>query len=106
MKVRIKLDQGPPFQHREGKNRQLALGFGGLLVPAAVMAYALGFWRLASDMKVAGPFGLSGLFSHWQVWLALAALLHIVASILTRYGLGGELQWPRILSPRILSFRK
>src|SRR4051794_41844318 len=74
MLVRIRFGTGRPVQRGKGKNRRLALALGALLTPAAVMASVLGLWRLAADMKWTGEFGISsGLFSHWQGWLPLAA---------------------------------
>ena len=106
MKLRIRLGTGPPIQRKRGKNRQLASVGGALLIPAALMAYVLGFWRLASDIGMAGEFGIRGMFSHWQLWMALAVFLHLAASILNRYGRSGELQVPPVLLPRILPFRR
>jgi hypothetical protein len=103
MMVRIKLQQGPPIQRKVGKNRQVASAIGTLLIPAALMAYVLGIWRLASDLGMAGEFAISGLFSHWQVWIALAAAIHIAASSLNRYGNGGTLKGPRLLNFRKIS---
>jgi hypothetical protein len=95
--VRIKLSQGPPIQRKTGKNRQVASAIGTLLMPAVLMAYVFGIWRLASDLGMAGEFGISGIFSHWQVWIALAALMHIASASLNRYGRGGSLKGPRLL---------
>jgi len=100
MNVRIRLRIGRPVQRKHRKNRHVALAFGALLVPASLMAYVLGFWRLASDMGMTGEFTINGLFSHWQVWIALAALLHLGATVLSRYGRGAE-----VLLPRVLMFR-
>jgi hypothetical protein len=87
MLVRIRFGRGRQVQRSKGKNQKLALALSALLTPAAVMASALGVWRLASDMQWAGEFGISsGVFSHWQVWLAFAALLQFVAWALNRYG--------------------
>ena len=97
MMVRIKLRQGPPIQRKVGKNRQVASAIGTLLMPAVLMAYVLGIWRLASDLGMAGEFAISGIFSHWQVWIALAAALHIGSASLNRYGRGGTLKGPRLL---------
>lgn len=105
MILRVRLQQGRPIQRKHGKNRHVALAFGALLIPAALMAYVLGFWRLASDMGLAGAFGITGLFSHWQIWIALAALLHLSASMLNKYGRGGDLQMPRVLTFPIFSAR-
>ena len=97
MMVRIKLRHGPPIQRKVGKNRQVASAIGTLLMPAVLMAYVLGIWRLASDLGMAGEFTITGLFSHWQVWIAVAALLHIGSASLNRYGRGGTLKGPRLL---------
>jgi hypothetical protein len=87
MVVRIRFGRGRQVQRRKGKNRRLALALSALLTPAAVMASVLGLWRLAADMRWTGEFAIaSGLFSHWQVWLAFAAFLQYVAWALNRYG--------------------
>src|ERR1700722_573367 len=95
MMVRIKLQKGPPVQRKTGKNRRVASAIGTLLMPAVLMAYVLGLWRLASDMGMAGEFAISGIFSHWQVWIAVAALLHIGSASLNRYGRGGAVKGSR-----------
>jgi hypothetical protein len=61
------------------------------------MAYSLGFWRLASDMGLAGQFDITGAFSHWQLWIGLGVILHTGAIILNRHGRGGNLELPRVL---------
>lgn len=97
MIVRIQLGQGRAPRKTAGKNRHLALAIGALLVPAALMAYVLGFWRLASDIGMTREFALSGLFSHWQIWIFMAVALHIAATVLNRYGRGGEFHLPHAL---------
>src|SRR6266702_4153295 len=57
MLLRIRFGRGRQIQRRKGKNRRLALAFGALLTPAAVMASVLGLWRLAADYS---PTGRSG----------------------------------------------
>jgi len=101
MIARIRLKQGGPVRRTRGKNRHLALAFGALLIPASLMAYVLGFWRLASDMGLAGEFGITGLFSHWQIWIACGLLIHVMASALNRYGRGGDFEVSRLLSFRL-----
>jgi len=87
MVVRIRFGTGRKVQRSKGKNRRVALALSALLTPGAVMASALGLWRLAADMKWTAEFAISsGLFSHWQVWLTFAALLQYVAWALNRYG--------------------
>src|SRR5690242_18195252 len=54
-----------------------------LLTPAAVIALALGLWRLAADLDWTETFPISnGLFSHWLVWIAIAIGLSFGASSL------------------------
>jgi hypothetical protein len=70
------------------------------------MAYALGFWRLLADLGVAGQFAITGLFSHWQIWIVVGVLLSLAAVSFNRYGRGGELQVPRFLSLRTFLGRR
>jgi hypothetical protein len=99
MIVRVRFRSGPRIRRQGPKNRHVALAFAALLAPAVLMAYALGLWGLAADLRVASAFGIaSGLLSHWQVWLVLAAVLHAGAAILNRYGRRGEfLLWSILL---------
>src|SRR5437763_15171035 len=89
MVVRIRLRTG---RRRDGeargrqRSRHSALALASLMTPLALMAWALGFWRLAADMKWAGEFAISeGIFSHWQVWFALGVAVQFAAFLLTRY---------------------
>ena len=69
------------------KNRHVALAVVTLLTPAVLTAGALGAWKLAADLRMAGQFAITdGLFSHWQVWLAVAGTLQLAVIALTRYG--------------------
>jgi hypothetical protein len=87
MVVRIRLSPGPRVSQKPRKNQHVALAMASLLTPAAVMACVLAFWRLAADLNATGQFPIpSGLFSHWQVWLTLAASLQFCATQLNRYG--------------------
>ena len=98
MIVKILFPQGRQLQHRRGSNRELSAALGALLVPASLMAYSLGFWRLASDMGLAGQFDITGTFSHWQLWIGLGVALHATSITLKRHGRGGNLEMPEILS--------
>lgn len=87
MVVRIRFHNGPRLRRRERKNQHVALATAALLTPAALTAFALGLWRLAADLRIAGQFAIAdGLFSHWQVWLAVGALIQCVSIVLNRYG--------------------
>jgi len=58
---------------------------GQLLTPVAVVSYVLAVWRLGADLDWMESFFItSGLLSHWQVWLALAILIQMMAAYLTR----------------------
>jgi hypothetical protein len=97
MILRIRLERGQPIQRKNGKNRHVALAMASLATPMALMAYVLGFWRLASDMGFAGESGMTGVFSHWQIWLPAGALLQLGGMSLRRYGQGGDWNLPRIV---------
>jgi hypothetical protein len=100
MIVRIQFRQGPRLGKAPGKNRHLALAGGALLIPVSLMAYVLGFWRLASDIGMTREFAIRGLFSHWQLWIVTAVTLQVAASVLNRYARGGEFHLPRVLTFR------
>lgn len=87
MVVRIRFGRGPKIVRKRRKNQRIALAFAALLTPASVMASVLGIWRIAADLNWTGDFAItSGFFSHWQVWIASAVLLEVLARILNRYG--------------------
>ena len=91
MIVRIRFGRAAHIARTPRKNRRLALAFGSLLVPVAVMAAVLGAWDVAADLKIAGDFAIStGLFSHWQVWIASAIVVGFVVHLLNRYGRGDD----------------
>jgi hypothetical protein len=85
-----KLRPRPAEERDTGEPRRAALAISALLTPATVAAAVLGLWRIAADLEWAGDFAIStGLFSHWQVWIAAAAGLQVCARLLNRYGRGG-----------------
>jgi hypothetical protein len=65
--------------------QELAPLLAALLSPASVVALVLAFWRLGADLGWTGQFAISaGLFSHWQVWMALAVGLQTWAAHLSK----------------------
>ncbi len=69
----------------------MAVVAGALLTPAALVASVLALWRIAADLNFTNSFAIpSGLFSHWQVWLAAAVGLQLCSRVLNRYGQGGD----------------
>ncbi len=57
-----------------------------LLTAMAVMAGALGAWRFAADAGWANGFFIAdGLFSHYQLWFAVAIGAQMPAMVLKRW---------------------
>ena len=98
MIVRLQLGKGHRVNRKSGKNRHIAVVFGSLLVPIALMAYVLALWSLSADLGVTQEFALTGLFAHWQVWLAAGGLVQLAASFLNRYAESGRLHLPQVLA--------
>ena len=91
MIVRIRLRLGSSNRNAGQVSQRAALVVGSLMTPLAVMAWALGAWRLAADMKWTGEFAIaSGVFSHWQVWIALGIGVQFFAFLLHRAAGSGE----------------
>jgi len=87
MVVKIRFSSGARVRQKRRKNQHVALALASLLTPAAVMACVLTLWRLAADLNFTGQFPITdGLFSHWQVWVTVAATLQFLAIVLNRYG--------------------
>ena len=86
MIIRIRFGKGAKVEKGVRKNRRLASVAAALLNPAALIAAALALWRVTADMNLTRTFAItSGFFSHWQVWLGLAALLQLASRLLNRY---------------------
>ena len=99
MIVRIKLNVGPQIKKTTGKNRNTALAIASLVTPATLLAFVLAFWRMAADMGVTSAFPITdGLFSHWQVWLAIALCAQLFTTVLNRYGRDGHFKISRPLA--------
>ena len=99
MKVRIQLNAGPKIKKITGKNRNTALAIASLVTPATLLAFALAFWRMSSDLGVTSAFPITtGLFSHWQVWLAIALVAQFLTVTLNRYGRDGRFRISRPLA--------
>lgn len=68
---------------RQTFEKQMANLLITLLTPASMLALVFGLWRVGADLGWAGNFLIaSGLFSHWQVWMALALALKFAGSSL------------------------
>ena len=56
-----------------------------LMGPAVVSVYAVALWSLSANFGWTDSFLFtSGALSNWLIWLALAILVHVAASILRR----------------------
>lgn len=89
MLARFGLTTVPSVPVREAilKQRRFAPVLGFVITPFALTSYVLAFWRLGSDLNWLGEFFITaGLFSRWQVWLALAIAMQILANQLNRFG--------------------
>ena len=91
MVVRIRFARGPKVGRKRRKNKRVALAVAAILPPTAFTAGALALWRIAADLNWTSSFAIpSGIFSHWQVWLAGAIALQLCARALNRYGKSGD----------------
>src|SRR5262245_28488930 len=87
MKVRIRFGKSVKVARNRTRNRRLALLAGALMTPAALVAWILGFWRIAADLNWTSQFAIpSGFFSYWQVWIGVAVALQWCSRVLNRYG--------------------
>ncbi len=90
MVVRLRLKLGTVRTRHGLEAVQLMSRFRRWLAPASAVALGVALWRLAYDLDWTGRFAISdGLFSHWQVWMALAVLLQVLDAMLGRFGHGG-----------------
>lgn len=68
-----------------GNPRQYASVVGSLMSPLALVGYVLALWRLGADLNWVGEFFIAqGLFSRWQVWLAVAIATQLAARELNK----------------------
>lgn len=78
MVVRIRITRNPQFDG-------ILAGIAGLLTLLAVACFVLGTWKIFSELGWAGGFFLAqGLFSHWQVWIALGTCAQLASFRLNR----------------------
>jgi hypothetical protein len=75
-----------------GDTKSYAPVLSYLLTPVAITGYALALWRLGADLEWTSDFFISdGIFSKWQVWLALAVATQVGAHHLNnRSGRSGD----------------
>lgn len=87
MIVRVRLSSRSSRRKLDSGVRRIAVICAALLTPVALMAWALGGWRLLADMQWTGEFAIrDGVFSHWQAWIAVGVGLQFAAFLLGRMG--------------------
>ncbi|MGH9693027.1 MAG: hypothetical protein ACRD5Z_02710, partial [Bryobacteraceae bacterium] len=65
--------------------QQFGAVVSALMAPAVLCADAIAVWSLTADLGWTDNFLFtSGALSNWLIWLALAILVHLAASILRR----------------------
>ena len=86
MVVRIRLRRIAPRSQGRAVQRQSAMIVSALMTPIALMAFALGCWRIAADLELTSSFAISdGVFAHWQVWIAIGIAIQFAAFLLHKY---------------------
>ena len=66
--------------------QQFGAVLAALMGPAVFSVYAFAFWSLASNLGWTNTFVFpSGPLSNWLVWLGLAILVSLAASVLKRH---------------------
>lgn len=84
MLIRIVLSR--PIGDAEQRFLRFAPAIAALLAPASLIAFTISCWSIADRFHWTTNFFVStGLFSHWQTWMILAAALLLGARVLTRY---------------------
>ena len=92
MIVKLRFPTGRLVKKTSGKNRHIALAIAALMTPGTLMMFVMGMWRIGADLSIATEFPITeGVWQHWQMWIAAAALSHLASVLLNRYGKSGEL---------------
>jgi hypothetical protein len=92
MIVRLRFPVGRRVKLASGKNRHIALAIAALMTPATLMMFVMAGWRIGSDLQLATEFPISeGVWSHWQMWGAVAFGSHVASVLLNRYGKNGKM---------------
>lgn len=88
MVVRIRITVWPrihPGLAGQETLSEFASGLAGLLTLASVVCFVMSAWKLCSELGWAGSFVIpGGVFSHWQIWIALAVAAQLVSFRLSR----------------------
>ena len=89
----VRLRTSPERKVTPGRrpNRGQALLFALTLAGSGLLCFAVCLWRWCFDLELVAFFPLhQGLLSRWQVWFGLGFALHLMASPLVSYAVGGS----------------
>jgi hypothetical protein len=93
MRVALRLRTRPERKLVVGRrpNRGQALTFALAFVAAGLLCFAICLWRWCFDLELVTFFPLQrGVLARWQVWFGLGMALHLLASPLVSYSIGGS----------------
>lgn len=89
LREKLELETVATIFQKQQKRYAPALGY--FLTPVSLAGYVLAVWRLGADLKFVDEFFVSsGLFSRWQVWLAVGIATQLAARELNRVGQSGD----------------
>jgi hypothetical protein len=93
MRVVVRLRTPPEGRVVTGRraNRGSALMFALTLAGLGLLCFAICLWRWCFDLELVAFFPLQDrTFARWQVWFGLGLALHLLASPLVSYAVGGS----------------
>lgn len=93
MRVFVRLRTSPEQKLVTGRrpNRGQALLFALVLAGAGLLCFGICLWRWCFDLELVAFFPLHyGMLARWQVWFGLGLALHLMASPLVSYAVGGS----------------
>jgi hypothetical protein len=93
MRVFVRLRTSPERKLVTGRrpNRGQALMFAITLAGTGLLCFAICLWRWCYDLELVAVFPLHyGMLARWQVWFGLGLALHLMASPLVSYAVGGS----------------
>ena len=84
MVVRIRISTSLP-RIQKGTTGEVASGLAGLLTLVSVACFTMSVWKLFAELDWLGKFFIStGVFSHWQVWMAGSVAAQLLSFRLSR----------------------
>jgi hypothetical protein len=93
MRVVVRLRTPPEHKLVAGRrpNRGQALMIALVLAGIGLLCFGICLWRWCFDLDLVASFPLhQGMLARWQVWFGLGLGLHLFASPLVSYAVGGS----------------